>query len=1567
MSKRVISVLMLVLLMGFSSLAQAEWVNFDSQNNDGPQRPVVQVEQQSDSLTQLNVSLSGVDTETINISGNDYTQVRIPGHWFTLDAGQPEVPFITSSLIIPDAGTPQVRIIKSTWREISTNPAVPSKGDLLRTVDPAAVPYSFGSAYSSNGIYPAAEAKLADPFIMRDYRGVSLRINAVRWDAASGQLLALESMTLEVETTGTGGINMKQGRMSDGIDAQFANLYSLGFDNYVSAAKYNMVSTDGRLLVVCNDAFMGTIQPFVEWKRSTGLDVELISTGSVGGNTSGIQGAIDARYAEPAGLTYVVLVGDQAQVPSYSGTYEGADDDTRYANQEGSDLYPDLFVSRISGTNPSDIQSQINKFIRYERNPDADGTWYKRGAGLASSEGSPPDYTRAEWLRQDMLGYTFDEVAEIYQPSGNASHISAAVNNGVSLVNYIGHGSGTSWSNPGYTISNVHSLSNGYKNPWILDVSCSNGDFSMGECFAEAWMRAGDAAQPDGAVAMYSASTSTPWVPPCVMQAEAVDLMVADQANVIGSLYYHGIMKVMDEYPGNSQLVEQYNIFGDCSLMIRTDTPVAPTMDYVSAIALGSTVYPVDTGIAGAKVALYSDGQLHGVGIADASGHVDVQLDNPVVVAGEVTLTVTGYNLLTQVITLQAVVPVVVDIQPASIPVGATTEVTVTLTDPPSAKATSNVTVTIEGYGVSGLEAVTDENGVAVFSVTPEFGETLTVRGVEDGAGYDMFANDLPVTGAADMPNSAIAAEVASIGMVGTLTPHIEGTVTATSDVADFDLILMGAGLDLNVAGSGNSLVQNVTPSSSGIVTAAIVKTGHNVYLAEIDVVTAFGTLAGTVVDSDGAAVSGVRVYGFNEGDDPNGTPLFDLTTNGAGAFTVADEMAVANYDLYASKFGYLNHEEVYFLMFGANDHEIVMDSAPAGELSGIVTASGDGAAIENASISIRRSDDNSYVAGATTDASGQFSVSGLTYFDYNVSVAAYHFIPQTVLVGINAPSVVKNFILDGTDGNILIIDDSSAAREELVTYEPKLGKNGVVLADGYTAPGSRSAADINTDLIALGYATELVHSSAYDYVDWVNYDMVLVSAGSKTQDLNADLRADMSTFAAAGGKLLIEGGEIAYNHQNDSAFCAGVLHILDWGSDSVGDLSVRDANHYIMNTPNAVAGPISLSYSGYGDSDSVVPAPDAEWPGSWTGASSAGSVICFDPNTAPQGGQIVFFTFSYSSLGANERGNLLQNAVTYLTTSEVGNSNITGHVSVPGGNNSGVSVTLNPGDMVQLTDGSGNYAFNGIFEGSYHLVASKPGYSTDVADVTVGDNATVEQNFTLNAIVTNTFCDEADVEIPDNDPNGGVYCTIPVTDSSTLSAISVYVDITHTYVADMIVELISPAGTVVRLHSNQGGDSDDLVGFYPSDMTPYQNLDALLGEDIQGDWQLHVTDIGSYDFGHINSWCVILTYEQSALSAADDENLPQVLALDGNYPNPFNPMTAIKFSVPSAQDIKLAVYDVRGVKVRTLIHETMAAGHHSVNWMGRDDSGRTVASGTYFYRLQSEGKSVVGKMLLMK
>ncbi len=95
--------------------------------------------------------------------------------------------------------------------------------------------------------------------------------------------------------------------------------------------------------------------------------------------------------------------------------------------------------------------------------------------------------------------------------------------------------------------------------------------------------------------------------------------------------------------------------------------------------------------------------------------------------------------------------------------------------------------------------------------------------------------------------------------------------------------------------------------------------------------------------------------------------------------------------------------------------------------------------------------------------------------------------------------------------------------------------------------------------------------------------------------------------------------------------------------------------------------------------------------------------------------------------------------------------------------------------------------------------------------------------------------------------------------------------------------------------------------------------------------------------------------------------SVPAKLSLDQNYPNPFNPQTSISFFLPTAGKAELRIFDLAGRMVRTLINEEQDAGFHEVSWMGRDDIGRGVASGTYFYRLKMNGQVYSRKMLLLK
>ena len=98
-----------------------------------------------------------------------------------------------------------------------------------------------------------------------------------------------------------------------------------------------------------------------------------------------------------------------------------------------------------------------------------------------------------------------------------------------------------------------------------------------------------------------------------------------------------------------------------------------------------------------------------------------------------------------------------------------------------------------------------------------------------------------------------------------------------------------------------------------------------------------------------------------------------------------------------------------------------------------------------------------------------------------------------------------------------------------------------------------------------------------------------------------------------------------------------------------------------------------------------------------------------------------------------------------------------------------------------------------------------------------------------------------------------------------------------------------------------------------------------------------------------------------------EDSVIPKTTVLKGNYPNPFNPITKIEFDVAKEGQLKIDVYNIRGQRVRSLVDDFYASGKYQVEWNGKDDNERDVASGVYFYRMQVGDFSSTRRMVLMK
>ncbi|MCF7815199.1 MAG: T9SS type A sorting domain-containing protein, partial [Candidatus Cloacimonetes bacterium] len=157
----------------------------------------------------------------------------------------------------------------------------------------------------------------------------------------------------------------------------------------------------------------------------------------------------------------------------------------------------------------------------------------------------------------------------------------------------------------------------------------------------------------------------------------------------------------------------------------------------------------------------------------------------------------------------------------------------------------------------------------------------------------------------------------------------------------------------------------------------------------------------------------------------------------------------------------------------------------------------------------------------------------------------------------------------------------------------------------------------------------------------------------------------------------------------------------------------------------------------------------------------------------------------------------------------------------------------------------------------------------------------------------------------------------------------------------------------------------------------------ALVSYNIYQDGTL-VTNTTSTFFLHANVPTGFYVYNIAAVFTGDyegvwsvdaevdhtgtDPNLiPAVTSLNGNYPNPFNPTTTIAFGLTQDETVALVIYNIKGEKVRTLVSGELEAGMHDVTWYGKDDSGKNVASGVYFYKMKADKYVQTKKMILMK
>ena len=556
--------------------------------------------------------------------------------------------------------------------------------------------------------------------------------------------------------------------------------------------------------------------------------------------------------------------------------------------------------------------------------------------------------------------------------------------------------------------------------------------------------------------------------------------------------------------------------------------------------------------------------------------------------------------------------------------------------------------------------------------------------------------------------------------------------------------------------------------------------------------------------------------------------------------------------------------------------------------------------------------------------------------------------------------------------GRVLLVDD----RDQTMALEGPSRPGAVP-----PAADEKAIADVADWITSIGFEVDQMSASTLPINAFLGYDVVMVSCGQNYNPLAQDnLRSEMFAWAGEGGRIIIEGGEVAYSLDGDgieASLRSTVLHIREWFGEDGLALWTPDAlrTHPFHQRPNVLPSPFLLHGSGlgYGESDLASPAGDGLVVLQSNLGPGFGGVIVHDTNACPDAGQTVFMPFDITLAAQDDAVALLDNVLTWLTIDEApGGSTISGVVTLDGeSDHSGVTVRTSDGHEA-TTAADGSFSIDGLWAGWYTLTAEADGFGSASQFVLVGENDEAYATFQLVPAVTLHYAATPEAPIPDNDP-AGLVSEIIVPTGTRVLGLDIDIDISHFSMGHLIVELTSPVGTTVRLHNQTGGSADDLIGNYPATMrvSGPGALVEFLDEDPRGAWRLTVSDNLFGALGTLHGWGLNLTLAADGVTANEDDptpnETPKVTRLLGNAPNPFNPTTELAFEMAAPGPVRLLIHDARGRTVRRLVDRAYPIGRHSVTWDGRSDGGSALASGTYFARFDSGETVTVRKMTLVR
>jgi hypothetical protein len=629
----------------------------------------------------------------VNIENNDkesYTDIYIGKGYATGEIGDPKLPAIKRLIQVPNGAKVTVNINGYSESEIKlkdygiVNPLYPNQPSVRKDEDISKLIFhKNGTRYQQDKFEDVPIAEVEVLGILRGTRIALLQINPIKYNPVTGTIIVYNDIDIEVIMEG-GSLENELEILAktyspyfEPISKSLANSYSKGiYDERPDLTKYPI-----RMQIVSHRMFEQTLQPFIDWKTQKGFFVDVAYTDEIGGTPDEIKTFVHGVYnnatEENPAPTFLVIVGDVAQVPaSATGSHSQKKTDLYYASVDG-DYFPEMYYGRLSAENTEHLENIISKILYYEQYQFEDPTYLNNATLIAGVDGTWNPRVGEPTVKYGTANY-FNEangfntvwgygVAVDTNNINNSSGYLGCYGNdriSVSLINYTAHCNQGSWSEPYLGNSGVNALTNTNKYPLAIGNCCLSADFGYSSVtVGETWIRAKD----KGAVTYIGSSPNSYWFEDFYWAVGAFPISGTNSGYVpsfeessfgaydapfnskyitasglvfIGNLAVtEAHIKSYNTHSSPTYYWQAYNVLGDPSLVPFLTEAEENEVTHMEILPIGLGSYTVNAK-PGSYVGISKNGELYGAALVGSEGVVDVPI-KPIYDAGNVSIVVT--------------------------------------------------------------------------------------------------------------------------------------------------------------------------------------------------------------------------------------------------------------------------------------------------------------------------------------------------------------------------------------------------------------------------------------------------------------------------------------------------------------------------------------------------------------------------------------------------------------------------------------------------------------------------------------------------------------------------------------------------------------------------------------------------------------------------------------------------------------------------------------------------------------------------------------------------------------